>query len=581
MRRFFKPHVILIAFILFAASVPLQLQATSQPEFCLSCHEMHPMVATFQRSTHAAVGCMGCHTDPGYLNFVEHKIKSGFEDVYGHFFGYQKPIHTKVPNYRCLHCHPTIGTRNVFQQLEVQHRVHLAKGVACVTCHMKVGHQTFTIASPGNIGHVVTSFEQTHRKTTLDSCFAAGCHDNKAAKRTCVTCHVDQQRVKPPSHRPGWLAKHGALARVGARECLTCHKPEESPVAVLPSEQTPPRTVAADTDEGSAEGRQRLLQFIATVGPQPKAILPASAVGQAGSLPPARDGSTQRPAGQPAPAAADPAAFQELMGSQFCQSCHLKQNPHPKGFEREHGPSATATGANCATCHANRQQFCDSCHKTPMPHPANFAHQHAALVKSGTVNCQTCHQQRECANCHRTEKPATHTAAFVQQQHGAVSRTAGAQCQFCHEKRDCDGCHHTTHPASHTADWRAKHGPIAKGKQQDCLMCHRQTTCNTCHQLPMPHPAKYQAQHSADAKRSESACANCHKQSYCLKCHEKDEIHLPTAHLPGSGSQLAATFVDRENPAETHECPAMADRPQDLTQLRAFLTRVTKGSLGQ
>src|SRR5262245_47271456 len=149
MRRFLKPHIILIAFILFAASIPLQLQATSQPDFCVSCHEMRPMVATFKTSTHAAVGCMGCHTDPGYLNFVRDKVHAAFNDVYHHFAGFETPIHTTVPNYRCLHCHPTIPTRNVFQQLEVNHATHLAKGIACVTCHMKVGHQTFTIASAG------------------------------------------------------------------------------------------------------------------------------------------------------------------------------------------------------------------------------------------------------------------------------------------------------------------------------------------------------------------------------------------------------------------------------------------------
>src|SRR5829696_5937247 len=104
MRRLLKPQFILIGFLLFVASIPLQLQATSQPEFCVSCHEMRPMVATFEKSTHAAVGCMGCHTDPGYLNYVQDKIHAAIHDVRGHFFGYEKPIRGKVPNNRCLSC---------------------------------------------------------------------------------------------------------------------------------------------------------------------------------------------------------------------------------------------------------------------------------------------------------------------------------------------------------------------------------------------------------------------------------------------------------------------------------------------
>jgi hypothetical protein len=168
-----------------------------------------------------------------------------------------------------------------------------------------------------------------------------------------------------------------------------------------------------------------------------------------------------------------------------------------------------------------------------------------------------------------------HPATFVAQ-HSAESKQAGANCAYCHQKQDCDGCHHSTRLDSHTADWRTKHGKIAKAKQQNCLLCHRQTTCNTCHQLPIPHPPQYQAKHAADAKRSEAACANCHKASKCLECHEKDEIHMPTAHLPGRDAQVAALFAEEKNQSSSNQCPAMAGGPGDLTQLREFLAGVAK-----
>jgi nitrate/TMAO reductase-like tetraheme cytochrome c subunit len=466
MRRLFKPQVILIIAILFVASIPLQFRATSSPNFCESCHEMTPMVASFKDSTHAAVGCMGCHTDPGQVAFVKGKIRDGFKDIYAHFFGYEKPIHTTVPNERCLTCHPTIHTRNVFQQLEVAHNTHLVKGIACVQCHLKVGHQKFTLASAGGIRHIVTRFEETHRKVTLQTCFASGCHDNKVAQARCVTCHDDQQNAMPASHRPEFLRKHGALARKDPTSCYTCHK-----------ERAPQGT-----------------------------MLNAALVSAAGMK---------------------PIPFKQLLRSGFCQNCHRKENRHPTGFEKTHGELAQSKGANCAVCHEDQAKFCDLCHQMTMPHPQNFILTHGRSAKAATT-CERCHQKTECESCHRSKKPATHTANFIAA-HGQRAKTSAEQCEFCHRKKDCEGCHRSTRPTTHAADFRAKHGALVKKDSQNCLLCHRKTTCDSCHQLEMPHPSGYKTKHGTDATQRESTCANCHLRKDCMACHEEDEVHIPKA----------------------------------------------------
>src|SRR5262249_2227033 len=155
---------------------------------------------------------------------------------------------------------------------------------------------------PGVITHIVTRFQQTHRPVTLQTCFATGCHDNKAASTKCATCHIDIQRVKPKTHTPGWLAQHGGVARKEPSGCMTCH--QAAPTLMLAAQRS-------DVKQ---------------------------------------------------------ARFEQLLGSQFCSTCHSTKNPHPTGFERTHGELAKTSTTKCVVCHTDTKRFCDSCHKTPMPH---------------------------------------------------------------------------------------------------------------------------------------------------------------------------------------------------------------------
>lgn len=422
LRRLGQPHNLLLLLFTAVAGVSLLFRVTSTPNSCASCHEMKAVVASFKTSSHAAMGCMGCHTDPGQINFVKAKITDGAKDVYGHLFGYQKPIHTSVPNARCLSCHLTIHSRNTFRQLEVAHDKHLAKNVSCMKCHQRVGHQSMTLAAADRDKVVAVSFDQTHKQVTLQTCFASGCHDgrNESARTTCATCHSNRQRVKPKSHAPGFLNTHGARAVSDPRGCLTCHKAEPTLTSWLRGEQS----------KTSARISER-------------------------------------------------SAFTQLMSSKSCTECHATKNPHPPDFERNHNDRATAPNADCATCHKDKKQFCDACHSLPMPHPQGFNDRHGRIAKRATTKCEYCHEKQQCEGCHHSTRPQSHTPDF-REKHGAIAKVRVESCMLCHRKSTCDSCHQL--PMPHPAKYAASHTVDASKKESACANCHRKKDCLKCHE---------------------------------------------------------------------------------------------------
>ena len=56
--------------VLLAVSTILTLKFTAQPNFCASCHEIAPHVASWSESQHKDVSCLECHTDYGKAGFI-------------------------------------------------------------------------------------------------------------------------------------------------------------------------------------------------------------------------------------------------------------------------------------------------------------------------------------------------------------------------------------------------------------------------------------------------------------------------------------------------------------------------------
>lgn len=115
------------------------VNATSQPEFCGSCHEMQPQYASWQESSHRNVDCIRCHVEPGVGNLIKHKLGAVVQ-VYEHFTGtYPQPIKLKeeLPASICLQCHSSVatGTGSKFP-----HPPHLQANLNCATCHAGLVH---------------------------------------------------------------------------------------------------------------------------------------------------------------------------------------------------------------------------------------------------------------------------------------------------------------------------------------------------------------------------------------------------------------------------------------------------------
>ena len=135
---------------------------TGQPEFCASCHEMKPMVESFQFSIHggnnphgfAAHHCTDCHLPHNSLaGYLIAKGISGTRDALAHI-GLIKKVDFKenfneMSNYvydsACLHCHE--GMRDpakavgLSDNIKKIHEIYYwdakkqGQKVSCVTCH--------------------------------------------------------------------------------------------------------------------------------------------------------------------------------------------------------------------------------------------------------------------------------------------------------------------------------------------------------------------------------------------------------------------------------------------------------------
>ncbi|HVJ50425.1 cytochrome c3 family protein [Desulfitobacterium sp.] len=123
---------------------------TSQPNFCTSCHEISPHVATWQVSPHNNVPCLECHANPGTVGYVSRKLKS-VSELYYHFTN-QIPanIVAKLNIETCILCHT--GKNNSFPEAKnitltsgsqapsSSHAFVLENKVSCLNCHRYTAH---------------------------------------------------------------------------------------------------------------------------------------------------------------------------------------------------------------------------------------------------------------------------------------------------------------------------------------------------------------------------------------------------------------------------------------------------------
>jgi nitrate/TMAO reductase-like tetraheme cytochrome c subunit len=140
--------VTLVPALALALGVGAAVEDMKRPEFCGSCHVMHPFTRDLtdpESATLAAVHyqnryilrdqCYTCHTDYGVFGPLRAKL-AGVRHLINYETGnYTEPIAIREPyhNANCLHCH---GEAKVFRTAHADMLAPLESGdMSCLDCH--------------------------------------------------------------------------------------------------------------------------------------------------------------------------------------------------------------------------------------------------------------------------------------------------------------------------------------------------------------------------------------------------------------------------------------------------------------
>ncbi|HCG98334.1 MAG TPA: hypothetical protein DE036_00545 [Actinobacteria bacterium] len=209
-----------VAGMLFLVAFGYGFWYTSQPGFCVDCHEMKPAIRAWRTSLHSEVPCNTCHAY-GVISSLKQKTTLVGE-AYRHFTKSYDPqlnrdseLSKKIDNDGCLQCHTPKRIITPRKSLLMNHNIHLEKGVNCTTCHNRAGH-------PSSSGY--KDF------ISMDGCFRChGLSKTALAPGRCDACHPTDKKVfdlVPLSHKIGtWKTPdHGKIAKQDTSTCFMCHK---------------------------------------------------------------------------------------------------------------------------------------------------------------------------------------------------------------------------------------------------------------------------------------------------------------------------------------------------------------------
>lgn len=141
-----KVSAVIILFIAFAGfAFTLTYAATSTPSFCKSCHEIKPIVLSWEQSPHDEVHCFACHESRRPAGFIESKAR-GLSYLFTQY-SQENPVPSKPIVYenKCISCH--VGNNNDFpdapllKRQPVNHLDIVRNDRPCKDCHAKTGHE--------------------------------------------------------------------------------------------------------------------------------------------------------------------------------------------------------------------------------------------------------------------------------------------------------------------------------------------------------------------------------------------------------------------------------------------------------
>ena len=194
-----------VALVVVLVLLILPVYSTLQPEYYERYPALRGRMDNWRKSTHAKVGCAGCHMDPGPMGFLAFAAKS-IPDFYSQLL--QGPRSTNVlsvpDSVACQKCHTNYRQVSPNGDLLIPHRAHVAVlKIGCPVCHKNLVHSANT---------------KGYNAPEMATCMT--CHDGRTAVNKSVKCHT--RKEVPPSHlQKGWLAVHSQ--KTGTVDCSTCH----------------------------------------------------------------------------------------------------------------------------------------------------------------------------------------------------------------------------------------------------------------------------------------------------------------------------------------------------------------------
>ena len=339
--------------------------------------------------------------------------------------------------------------------LVFSHRIHLAKGATCATCHPNA---TTSRSSYDNLIPTEAACRVCHPIDRTDPTkVVAG-----APPAACVACHPGWRPEVPvarvyltPSPLKFDHSKHATTP------CVRCHG-DLAKVDLATTRQLPTMSSCLSCHTDGTEERRCADCHVTRAGGQVETQFPH------GDLVPRSTG----------------------MG-----------DAHGMNFAKDHKQEARQVGATCTACHDRSE--CLACHQgvtKPMEfHPGNYVLTHSVEAKRGTPDCSACHRaQSFCVACHERSgvgtrvttdfdatlpgrafhPPGWATAGMGPNRHKDEARRNITACASCHREEDCLTCHSNEpgklNASPHPRGWRgsARCEALDRGNRRMCLRCH-------------------------------------------------------------------------------------------------------------
>ncbi len=339
--------------------------------------------------------------------------------------------------------------------LVFSHRVHLAKGATCVTCHPAA---TTSRSAVDNLIPTEAACRVCHPIDRAEPTkVVAG-----APPAACVACHPGWKPDVPVARvyltPPPLKFDHSAHVKT---PCERCHG-DMTKVDLATTRQLPTMGSCLSCHTDGAEERRCADCHVTRPGGQVETKFPH------GELVPRSTG----------------------MG-----------DAHGIGFAKDHRQEARQVGATCTACHDRSE--CLACHQgvvKPMEfHAGNYLLTHSVEAKRGTPDCSACHRaQSFCVGCHERSgvgsrvttdfdttqpgrafhPPGWATAGMGPNRHKDEAKKNITSCASCHREEDCLTCHSnevgTLRASPHPRGWRgsARCEALDRGNRRMCLRCH-------------------------------------------------------------------------------------------------------------